>query len=130
MKMFKIVLLGLLIVVAGYIIGSFFPITGFFSSGASIIGNAELKITVLRPDGSPATNLEVDVATQPGAPLKGGIAITDSKGEAIYKVKPGNYFVFFNSINFPKSLAQPHSPIQVTLVENQTTEQTINLTPQ
>lgn len=130
MKKLKSALIGLIFILAGYFIGSYFPVTGFFSSGASIVGDATLQVTILRPDNSPATNLEVDAATQPGAPLKGGVAMTDSKGVATFNIKPGNYFIFFNANNFPKGLAEPINPTEVTLIENQITKRTINLTAQ
>ena len=122
----KIVLV-IIALILGYLIGSYFPIRGFFQSNTtSISGNSELKVTVLRPDKTPATDLEVDVATEPGAPLEGGAVKTDSSGIATFHVKPGTYSIFFNSIDFPKGLKYKDS-ISINVVEGKENNQTIIL---
>lgn len=115
--------------IIGYLVGSYFPVRGFFgngSSGPSISGSAELQVTVLRPDNSPATGLEVDVATQIGQPGEGGMVETDGTGVATFHIKPGTYYIFFNDTNFPKDLLHKDTP-QVTVSEGLTTKQTVHL---
>lgn len=128
MKILGKLILILVVLMAGYLVGSYFPIRGFFSSEANIKGNAELKVTVLRPDQSPATNLEVDIATEAGQVLEGGHVKTDSTGVATFHIKPNNYFIFFNAVNFPKDL-EYHGDLQVTVEEGKTATQTITLFP-
>jgi hypothetical protein len=125
----KYVIIGLVTFIAGYLIGSYFPVRGFFSSSESISGNAQLKVTVLRPDNSPATNLEVDISTEAGRVLNGGHEKTDSNGIATFNVQPGNYYIFFNAINFPKGLFYTDVP-PVTLQSGKTASQTIILREQ
>ena len=113
--------------VAGYLIGSFFPVKGFFSANEQgISGNAILKVTVLRPDKKPATNLEVDIATEVGKVLNGGHVNTDSNGVATFKIKPGTYYIFFNANNFPKNLLYKDVP-PVLVTESSTAAETIIL---
>jgi len=82
----KIIIVAIATLIAGYLIGSFFPVRGFFqSTGVSIAGNSTLKVTVLRPDRSPATNLEVDIGTSSGQVYEGGHETTDSSGVATFK---------------------------------------------
>ena len=82
-------------------------------------------MTVLRPDHSPAANLEVDVGTVSGKVLEGGHEETNSSGVATFKIKPDTYSIFFNANNFPSGLAYPDT--QVTTRSDQTTTQTIVL---
>ncbi len=91
-----------------------------------IEGNAELRVTLLMDNNlkNPLPNIEVDVAEKLGQPLKGGVAITNEQGVATFKVKPGSYYIFFNSGAFPKNLAEPE-PQQVTVSEGGTNEKTI-----
>lgn len=122
----KIVLV-IIALVIGYLIGSFFPVKGFFrSNSASISGSAELKVTVLRPDNSPATSLEVDIGTSSGKVLEGGHETTDSNGVATFHVKPNTYSVFFNAINFPKGLIYKDT-VSINVVEDKANSQTIVL---
>lgn len=101
---------------------------GFFAgSEPSIAGNSTLQVTVLRPDKSPATNLEVDIATTAGQVYEGGHELTDSKGVATFKVKPDTYNIFFNAINFPANLKYPES--KITTQAGQTVSQTVILEP-
>jgi hypothetical protein len=125
----KIIIIAIATLIAGYLIGSFFPIRGFFqSTGPSIAGNSTLKVTVLRPDRSPATNLEVDIATKVGQVFEGGHEKTDANGIATFNIKPDTYYIFFNAINFPKDLKYTDTPSVVTQA-GQTVSQTIILQP-
>ena len=128
-KIIGFIISGIVILFLGYLIGSFFPISGFFGEKDNIAGNAGLKVTVLRPDKTPAVNLEVDISEEAGKVNTGGHELTDANGVATFKVKPGTYSIFFNSINFPKNL-QFHETPQVILEDGQTATYTINLQPQ
>lgn len=113
----------------GYLVGSYFPLRGFLggsSNGPSISGSAELQVTVLRPDSSPATGVEVDVATKIGQPGEGGMVETDGSGVATFHIQPGTYYIFFNDTNFPNDLLHKDTP-QVTVAEGSTTKQTVRL---
>lgn len=127
MKIAIKIIIGIVILFAGYLLGSYFPISGF-ATRQSIIGNAGLKVTVLKPDGKPLSRTEVDLAEEPGVPKIGGAVKTDAKGVAEFHVKPGTYLIFFNASNFPKGLVQHDMP-QVTLTEGKTVTQTIKLFP-
>jgi hypothetical protein len=81
----------------------------------------------LRPDKSPATNLEVDIGTSAGQVYEGGHEVTDLSGVATFKVKPDTYIIFFNAINFPKNLK--YEETQVTTEDGQIANRTIILQP-
>jgi hypothetical protein len=116
LKFAFILLVALIIVYIGAIfLGFNLPKPAFLDQG--IGGSAELKVTLLMDNNlkNPLANVEVDVAKKPGPPPKGGVAITDESGVATFKVKPGNYYLYFNDATFPKNLAVPESqPITVT----------------
>jgi hypothetical protein len=77
-------------------------------------GDARVEIGLFMDNGQPVANVEVDLAEKPGPPPKGGVAVTDENGIAVFNVQPGNYFVYFNSGKFPKNLQEPEpQPIQV-----------------
>lgn len=123
----KKIILVLVVLIVGYLVGSYFPVKGFLhSSEPSISGSAELQVTVLRPDKSPATSLEVDIATEVGKVLDGGHVKTDSSGVATFNIKPGAYYIFFNANNFPKDLKYTDLP-PVTVAEGSVARQTITL---
>jgi hypothetical protein len=135
MKIFNKIGLVLVLLIIGYIIGSYIPITGFFrtdsmdeNADGGIIGNAELNVTVLRSDKSPVVDIEVDIAIKPGPPLRGGAVKTDSNGIASFNIKPGTYYIFFNDNNFPVDL-EYRDMAQVTAEEGKVTSRTIILHP-
>ena len=119
MKILKFVVV-LLVIVAllyggGIVLGFDLPKPAFLDQG--IGGSAELKVTLLMDNNlkNPLANIEVDVAKKLGPPPKGGVAVTDESGVATFKIKPGNYYLYFNHASFPKNLAVPESqPITVT----------------
>ena len=82
-----------------------------------IRGEAELEVSVLREGNQPVQNLEVDVAEKAGQPPEGGVGETDDKGVATFYIKPGNYYIFFNSNNFPPDLKYPVEKMTPVKVE-------------
>lgn len=99
----------IIILVVGYLLGSFFPfpLTPSFFQG-DIRGETELRVTVLRDGIQPIPDLEVDLAKEPGHPPKGGSVETDHRGVATFFINPGIYYIYFNMKNFPADL-QPLS---------------------
>lgn len=129
MKIISKIFIVLIIFCAGYLLGSYFPLKGFIfmrSVNPSISGRAELQVTVLHPDKTPAVGLEVDIATEIGKVLEGGHVNTDVNGIATFKVKPGNYFIFFNALNFPQDLEYRETP-QIEVNEGKTASKVIIL---
>jgi len=137
----KKAILALTIVVclmAGYLLGNFFPIN-VFNSGKNgqpfnpfvneekgIEGEARLEVLLLTDNGRPLDNVEVDLAEEPGPPPVGGVSLSNKEGIAIFDVKPGNYFIFFNASNFPKNIEYPE-PRAVEVLEDQVNQETITL---
>ena len=76
---------------------------------------------------NPLSKIEVDVAEKPGQPPKGGIAVTDEEGIATFNIKPGNYFIYFNNLTFPKNLSVP-DPQSITVIEDSINEKTFLIT--
>lgn len=129
MKIISKLFIALILFCAGYLLGSYFPLKGFIfmrSVNPSIFGQAELQVTVLHPDRTPAVGLEVDIATEVGKVLEGGHVNTDARGVAAFNIQPGNYYIFFNAINFPKNLEYRDTP-QVTVSESKTANKIIIL---
>jgi hypothetical protein len=138
MKVAKIV--GVVIVfVVGYAVGNFLPFNGFgtgkqsttstssnLPSVSSAQNQTQLKIKAVTKTGSPVSQLEIDVAEKPGPPPQNGAEITNENGVAIFNIEPGNYFVYFNSGNFPKNLKEP-KPERIQIVSGNANEKTITL---
>ena len=129
----------ILFLLIGYGLGSFFPaleVIDFFglskssedkSEPESIKGMVELEITIkLSGTEEPVPNLEVDLAAEPGPPPVGGIAYTNEQGVALFNVKPGNYFIYFNSNSFPDDLEIPGSE-EITVIEGVVNEKIVFL---
>ena len=70
--------------------------------------------------------MEVDIATEIGKVLEGGHVNTDANGVATFKVKPGNYFIFFNALNFPQDLEYRETP-QIEVSDGKTVSKIIIL---
>jgi len=70
----------------------------------SAFRNATLEVQVLAPDGSPVSDLEVDLwlASTEWGPPDAGRQRTDAGGIATFGVIAGNYRIGFNMLNFPK----------------------------
>jgi hypothetical protein len=127
MKIIKIlVVIGVFIL--GYALGNFLSFSGFGNNngGAGILGAAKLEVTILDENNKPVANLEVDVAEKPGPPQRGGSAMTDKNGVSTFNIQPGNYFVYFNSGNFPQNLKEG-SPQPVQVSEGSTSKVTVIL---
>lgn len=126
----KKIIVSIIILVAGYLLGSFFPFplnTSFLQS--DIRGDAELRVTILRDNGQPVPNLEVDVAEETGPPPKGGIFETDENGLATFFIKPGVYSVYFNMGTFPGDLQPlPQGSKRIKVELGKINEETIILT--
>jgi len=130
MKKTILILSILICLFIGYVLGSIFPldVSKFsLSSGSeeNIQGNTQLVITAkMAETNTPVSNLEIDLAKEPGPPPVGGIALTDENGIAKFNVQPGTYFIYFNQANFPKNLIVPESE-QVTVSESAVNEKEI-----
>lgn len=131
MKALMLVVLAVVAVVVLYA-GAIFaglnvPKPAFLDTG--IAGNAELKVTLLMDNNvkNSLANVEVDVAEKPGPPPKGGVAVTDEQGVATFKIKPGNYVIYFNEASFPKNLAVPQLQ-QITVSEGEANAKTLLVT--
>jgi len=132
----KVLIIGviLLATLAGYVLGSRYPLEGFsfFPGGDSdegIAGDVRLVITTERIDGGgPVPDLEIDLAPQPGQPPLGGVSRTNADGVAEFNVQPGDYYIFFNMSDFPSDLTMPEAE-RVTVVEGVVNERSILLTP-
>ncbi|MFA5386732.1 MAG: hypothetical protein WC297_03660 [Candidatus Paceibacterota bacterium] len=116
----------LIFVIVGYILGSLFPYSGFIEEEKGIEGAAQVEVTLQAENNDPLANVEVDIAEIPGPPLSGGVAHTDENGTAVFQIKPGDYFIFFNSSNFPEGFIEPE-PREVTIEEGELNEFTIVL---
>ncbi len=75
-------------------------------------------------NGQPIPKLEIDLDTQPGPPAKGGVSHTDDNGTATFKVKPGDYVIYFNNGTFPKNLGMV-GIVPVTVETEKVNEKTI-----
>lgn len=124
MKIFISTLVIIVAILAGYILGSFFPfnfsnISFQSDSDKGIQGDAQLIITAKMDNGKNIIpNLEIDLAEEPGGqPPEGGVALTDTSGVAEFNVKPGIYYIYFNDLNFPTNLKNP-GPEQITVSED------------
>jgi hypothetical protein len=129
MKIFLKIILILVVFVLGYVAGNFIPWSGFSFVGdeSGIFGSAKLEVSLLLDNNQPVDRVEMDLAEKPGPPKKGGVAVTDENGIAVFNVQPGSYFIYFNSGNFPKNLQEPEpQPIQV--IEGENNKKTIKVT--
>lgn len=130
----KKILIGLaaILVLIGLYVGAIFagfnlPKPAFLDK--SIVGDTELKVTLLMDNNvrNPLDRVEVDLGPKPGPPAKGGVATTDQQGVATFMVKPGDYYIYFNDLTFPKNLSVPQ-PVAVTVIEGQLNQKTILVT--
>jgi len=96
---------------------------GFKLPGSEIIkeegiaGEAVLEVKLMMDNTAqdPLANVEIDVAEKPGPPPEGGVGLTDERGIAVFRIKPGSYVVYFNQTNFPGNLRDPGAqPVVVT----------------
>lgn len=123
----KTILIAAAALIVGYFLGGLFPFSfGNLSGGeeniqgeVKLFVNAKMKNTEI-----PIPNLEIDLAKEPGPPPIGGHGLTGDNGVAEFSVQPGNYFIYFNSSNFPEDLQMPESEA-VTVAEGEKNEKTI-----
>lgn len=131
MKKILALVIATITLIGGYILGSFYPISGFFraqDSGSSGTLSTEipnnkgrLLVTAVNEDGDPIIGIEIDVAEQAGPPPEWGIQETGLDGRAVFDIDPGSYFVFFNMNRFPDEYEiQPEKG--VTIIEGEQTE--------
>jgi len=121
MKKIKFIFFLIVFLVIGYFLGNFIPLRLIKSSEESIEPSEEsiqgqtiLEVKVMTEDKNLLAGIEVDIARKPGPPPIGGVASTDENGLAVFNIKPGKYFIFFNTNNFPKNLKCPNpQPIKV-----------------
>ncbi len=114
MNKIKIIVFLIIFTGLGYLLGNFFPFYSGQNSDKDIQGEVLLEVAVVTEQGNPLPNIEVDVAEKIGPPPLGGTVLTNSQGIASFNLKPGNYFIFFNSNNFPTGFKFPESrPISV-----------------
>ncbi len=114
----------IVLLLAGYTLGSIFPLDFSRLAGRSIEGNTVLQVKALMDNGQPIPKLEIDLDTQPGPPAKGGVSHTDDNGTATFKVKPGDYVIYFNNGTFPKNLGMV-GIVPVTVETEKVNEKTI-----
>jgi len=128
MKILKFVVPLVIIFIIGYALGNFLPWSGFggTDAGIGIKGSAKLEVTILSDNNQPVANVEVDVAEKPGPPLPGGSAMTNGNGVATFNIQPGNYFIYFNSSNFPQNFKEPALQ-QIQVSEGSVSKVAINL---
>lgn len=117
-KNVKIILAAALVIVVALAVWMLFP--------KSILGNAELHVTILFANNTPAQNLEVDVGENPGPPAEGGFVFTNENGTAIFFLKPGVYAIYFNQGNFPADMQTPQLE-RIKVTEDKIAEKTIAL---
>jgi len=108
MKKLIFIIVVLIILILGYLLGNFLPLAGFFSTNVkSIKGDAKLEVRLVLENNTPLANVEVDVAEKTGPPSQDGALFTDKNGIATFYVIPGNYFIYFNTANFPDNYQVP-----------------------
>lgn len=125
----KNIIIFLTIFIIGYAVGNFLPINSFPRIGdKGIAGDAKLEVKLMMDNGTPLSNIEVDVGERSGPPPKGGVSVTNNKGIATFNIKPGSYFIYFNSTTFPKNLewpAQEGPETKIQVEENTVNEKTL-----
>lgn len=107
MKRLLLALAFLAVFVVGYALGNVLPFSLSLFSSKGIVGEETLNVKLAMDNGSPLGRIEVDLGEKVGPPPKGGTQITDEAGIATFKVRPGNYVVYFNENTFPKNLQIP-----------------------
>jgi hypothetical protein len=126
MNKIKIIIFLIIFTGLGYLLGNFFPFYSGQNSDESIQEEVLLEVAIVTEEGNPLPNVEVDVAKKIGPPPLGGIVLSDSRGIAVFNLKPGDYFIFFNSNNFPEGFKYPDSR-SISVREGMSNKQTIVL---
>ncbi len=107
MKKILLVLAFLAVFIAGYALGNIVPFSFSLFSAKGIVGDSTLNVKVTMDNGTPLDRIEVDLGEKVGPPPKGGVQVTGEDGVATFKVKPGAYYIFFNTNSFPQNLQVP-----------------------
>jgi len=130
-KLGIIVVIVVLLLILGYVLRGHLPFSSSpgpsseLTSEQEIQGDTQVKIRALIMEtDEPIPDLEIDLATQPGIPLVGGVVTTDENGIAEFSVQPDTYYVYFNSSNFPENLIMPE-PEKVIVKEGDLNERDI-----
>ncbi|MDD5606756.1 MAG: hypothetical protein PHN37_02745 [Candidatus Pacebacteria bacterium] len=126
MNKIKLSVLLIIFVFLGYILGNFFPFQANKNLDEGIGGEAILEITIMTEKQQLLSGIEVNVAEKIGPPSLGGVVLTNDKGVAVFNIKPGSYYVFFNSSNFPTNLDYPE-PRAINIEEEKLNKETIIL---
>jgi hypothetical protein len=125
--MSKLVVIAIFFLVAGYILGHLFPFP-FWDFRKDISGRAELRVVALTDKGQPVEKLSIVISRRPRtAPDVGGEGITDKNGLAVFKLRPGKYYLGLTSENIPKDLDYPTLPSRIEIKEGVVNEQKITL---
>lgn len=108
-------------------------VAGYFLANSSVFkkaieGDIALEVKIVAQNQDPLSNIEVNVSQEPGQPPVGGTMFTDETGTAVFHVRPGSYFIFFNSNNFPSGFDYP-APTPVRVEEGQSNFHVITLMP-
>jgi hypothetical protein len=127
MKKILIILICIFCLIGGYVLGSYYPLSGLFPENNTPTATSEvLTVTVLNEDEEPMVGIEIDIAEQAGPPPSWGVKEADTSGKAIYNLEPGTYFVFFNTNRFPSGYVVPKEQ-EITIVKGEPKEITIIL---
>ncbi|MDD3083497.1 MAG: GDSL-type esterase/lipase family protein [Candidatus ainarchaeum sp.] len=129
----------------GFVLKNFFPLLIFllliFLFGCTqesfenvenepefLIGDEILEVIVLNDKNQPLENIEVDLWKKENfaGPPNAGYDFTNKNGKVTFNVPTGEYFIGFNSINFPNNLSQPEKFL-VEVREGGINSQTISL---
>ncbi len=74
-----------------------------------LIGDEVLEVIILNDKNQPLEKIEVDLWKKEtlAGPPDTGYSFTNENGKVVFNVPIGEYFIGFNSINFPTNLSQP-----------------------
>ena len=128
MKKILIILICIFCLIGGYILGSYYPLSGLFpnNNNPATATSEVLTVTVLNENEEPMVGIEIDVAEQAGPPEDWGVKDADTSGKAIYNLEPGTYYVFFNTNRFPLGYVVQREQ-EITIVKGEPKEITIVL---
>lgn len=115
------------LLLSGYVLGHLFPFP-LWDFRKDIKGSAELRVIAVTDKGQPVENLSIVISRKPRtAPDVGGEGITDKDGLAVFKLKPGRYYLGLTTESIPKNLDYPTLPSQIEVKEGVINEQKITL---
>ena len=127
MKKVLIVVFTVTLLLAGYILGHLLPFP-LWDFRKDISGSTQLRVIALTDKGEPVERLSIVISRKPrSAPDVGGEAITDKDGLAVFKLKPGTYYIGLTTKSIPEDLDYPLLPPKIEVKEGVVNEQTITL---